>query len=97
LYCHPVKHLLCYRVRATIGCKFLQLLRSLLFIADFEVRLHGGNLSNEGRVEVFYGGLWGTVSAKKWDLTDAMVLCRQLGFTKAHGTYNKKPKGKRVI
>lgn len=48
-------------------------------------------------MEVFYGGLWGTVSAKKWDLTDAMVLCRQLGFTKAHGTYNKKPKGKRVI
>ena len=48
-------------------------------------------------MEVFYGGLWGTISAKKWDLTDAMVLCRQLGFTKAHGTYNKRPNGKRVI
>lgn len=61
------------------------------------MRLHGGDLSNEGRVEVFYGGLWGTISARKWDLTDAMVLCRQLGFKKAHRTYNKRPNGKRVI
>ncbi|KAJ7374474.1 Neurotrypsin [Desmophyllum pertusum] len=64
---------------------------------EFSVRLHGGNHSNEGRVEVFYGGLWGTVSTKKWDLTDAMVLCRQLGFTKAHSTYSKNAQNKRVI
>ncbi|KAJ7374462.1 hypothetical protein OS493_007568 [Desmophyllum pertusum] len=64
---------------------------------EFSVRLHGGNHSNEGRVEVFYGGLWGTVSTKKWDLTDAMVLCRQLGFTKAQSTYNKHAQNRQVI
>ncbi|KAL9954260.1 hypothetical protein ACROYT_G041775 [Oculina patagonica] len=69
-------------------------------VNEFAVRLRGadgGNHSKEGRVEVFYGGLWGTVSAKKWDLTDALVVCRQLGYTKVEETYNKKPKPERVI
>lgn len=58
-------------------------------VNEFAVRLHGGSHSNEGRVEVFYGGLWGTVRTSKWDLTDAMVFCRQLGFPKAQATSYK--------
>lgn len=64
-------------------------LRTSMF-AEFAVRLYGGSHSGEGRVEVFYGGLWGTVRTTKWDLTDAMVLCRQLGFPKAQSTSNNK-------
>ncbi|XP_022099140.1 scavenger receptor cysteine-rich domain-containing group B protein-like [Acanthaster planci] len=47
------------------------------------IRLVGGPNRTSGRVEVHKDGNWGTICDNDWDLTDASVLCRQLGFSDA--------------
>ncbi|XP_072046099.1 hyalin-like [Amphiura filiformis] len=43
-------------------------------------RLIGGSKWNEGTVEVFHNGVWGTVCHNNWDRNDATVICRGLGL-----------------
>ena len=47
-----------------------------------ELQLFGGNVPNEGRVEVcIRTNFWSAVCDENWDSIDATVVCRQLGFS----------------
>ena len=45
------------------------------------LRLAGGNVPNEGRVEICLNNVWGTVCDDGWSTSDATVVCRQLGYS----------------
>ena len=53
-----------------------------LAVGPGAVRLVNGTLSS-GTVQIFYDQKWGTVCDESWDITDANVVCRQLGFSGA--------------
>ena len=48
---------------------------------DWDVRLTGGDVVNEGRLELCLHQSWGTVSDSTWYKEEVQVVCRQLGYS----------------
>ncbi len=54
----------CYAVPESDGCK------------EGDVRLADGQNDNEGRIEICYQGVWGTVCGDGFDFPDGFVACK---------------------
>ena len=45
------------------------------------IRLQGGDFANQGRVEVYCNGQWGTICDNGFGSDDANIICKQLGYS----------------
>nr|XP_054769564.1 deleted in malignant brain tumors 1 protein-like [Lytechinus pictus] len=56
--------------------------------STYNVRLRDGSSYIEGRVEVLLGGIWGTVCDNSWDIDDARVICKSIGYPGVEGAFS---------
>lgn len=54
--------------------------RCLISILLIGLRLVDGPRTGEGRVEMVYNKKWGTVCDDSFSHSEAMVICKQLGY-----------------
>ncbi|XP_041465304.1 uncharacterized protein LOC121415959 isoform X2 [Lytechinus variegatus] len=70
----------------------LVLLTTHALTVNNSIRLYGGYSDKDGVVHVNVLGVWKAICNDEWDALDAMVTCRQLGFTEGYSMFSGEKK-----
>ena len=84
LYCQCILNYL-FSVKAITNIKYTVCTFAFI-VADAPIRLTGGTNELEGRVEIMFEGIWGTICDSGWDDIDATIVCRELGYVNGAAT-----------
>ena len=71
----PLMHVALYYILLKNNCPFLRTL-----ILDIQVRLANGDQAYNGRVEIRYQNMWGTVTSSNFLESEAKVFCTAMGM-----------------
>ena len=72
---------ICYGIfNILYTCSLLSTISTDQNCNDSDIQLVDGETEREGRLEICINGIWGAVCDDSWDVKDARVVCRQLGY-----------------
>lgn len=85
LICSSKLGILCVCYQKFVNSTIMQIVNTVAnhTIPDGTIQLEGGSGPHEGQVLVYFHGHWGSVNKRYWSLSDAIVVCTQLGYPTA--------------
>nr|XP_026498774.1 lysyl oxidase homolog 2 [Vanessa tameamea]XP_026498775.1 lysyl oxidase homolog 2 [Vanessa tameamea] len=57
-----------------------KLIHEAVNVRSFSLRLVGGRSPNEGRIEIYHNGIWGSICPDGWTLYEASAICHHLAL-----------------